>query len=333
MVDNLEYIVEKSLAMDYIVLDLEWNQSCYGKQAEHPRMPFEIIEIGAVKVNSKHKIVDEFKALIKPKLYKKLHKQIKDMLNYDEETLQKEGVPFVNACTDFLKWCGEDCAFCTWGPSDMFYLQENMDFYNMKKLDFPLKYYNIQQIYADKFDKEHSICRLEKAVEAFGIKEDEPFHSAVNDARYTAKIMCHKKFPEFKEKYSIDLYRHPKKKEEEINIFHDGYYEYISSEFSNKQTAMEDKHVNSLICCKCGRKISKKINWFQATQSTSLAAGKCFYHGLMLGKLRFKETKNSDDNVFVIKTIHKTDKKEIASVKERQEQIREKRREKRHESH
>ncbi len=318
--------------MDYIVLDLEWNQSCYGKQAEHPRLPFEIIEIGAVKVN-KNKIVDEFKSLIRPKLYKKLHKQIKTMLNYDETILQNKGEPFAEACAKFLEWCGDDFVFCTWGPSDLYYLQENMDFYNMKKLEFPLKYYNIQQIYADCVDKENAICRLEKAVEALEIPEDEPYHSAVNDARYTARVMCHKKFPSFKEKYSIDLYRHPKKKEEEISLFHDGYYEYISSEFDDKQAALADKTVNSLICCKCGRKIAKKINWFQATQSTSIATGKCFYHGLMMGKLKFKDTKNSDDNVFVIKTVHKTDKKEIASVRERQEQIREKRREKRHESH
>ena len=32
--------------MNYIVLDLEWNQSPLGQAGEHPRMPFEIIEIG-----------------------------------------------------------------------------------------------------------------------------------------------------------------------------------------------------------------------------------------------------------------------------------------------
>ena len=35
--------------MDYIVMDLEWNQNPYGKSKNHPDMPFEIIEIGAVK--------------------------------------------------------------------------------------------------------------------------------------------------------------------------------------------------------------------------------------------------------------------------------------------
>ena len=35
--------------MNYIVMDLEWNQSYNGHMGEHPRMPFEIIEIGASK--------------------------------------------------------------------------------------------------------------------------------------------------------------------------------------------------------------------------------------------------------------------------------------------
>ena len=34
--------------MNYIVLDLEWNQCPYGKEREIRRLPFEIIEIGAV---------------------------------------------------------------------------------------------------------------------------------------------------------------------------------------------------------------------------------------------------------------------------------------------
>ena len=39
--------------MNYIVFDLEWNQCPYGKDKENQRLPFEIIEIGAVKLNGK----------------------------------------------------------------------------------------------------------------------------------------------------------------------------------------------------------------------------------------------------------------------------------------
>ena len=37
--------------MNYIVLDLEWNQSCRGKEYTVLGLPFEIIQIGAVKLD------------------------------------------------------------------------------------------------------------------------------------------------------------------------------------------------------------------------------------------------------------------------------------------
>ena len=68
-------------------MDLEWNQSYNGHMGEHPRMPFEIIEIGAVKVDKNLNIIDEYSSLIKPKIYKKLHSKIRTILNYDEDDL------------------------------------------------------------------------------------------------------------------------------------------------------------------------------------------------------------------------------------------------------
>ena len=46
--------------MNYIVLDLEWNQSNTGNEEEVARLPFEIIEIGALKLNDKGTITGEF---------------------------------------------------------------------------------------------------------------------------------------------------------------------------------------------------------------------------------------------------------------------------------
>ena len=41
--------------MNFIVFDLEWNQSPEGKKYSNRRLPFEIIEIGAVKLNERNK--------------------------------------------------------------------------------------------------------------------------------------------------------------------------------------------------------------------------------------------------------------------------------------
>lgn len=41
--------------MNYIVFDLEWNQCPAGKNGSDPDLPFEIIEIGGIKLNEKEK--------------------------------------------------------------------------------------------------------------------------------------------------------------------------------------------------------------------------------------------------------------------------------------
>ena len=110
--------------MKYIVLDLEWNQSAYGRAGEHPRLPFEIIEIGAVKLDHKYRLESEFRELITPKIYRKLHHTIRNMLNYDEKDLQREGKPFKDVCKRFLDWCGEDYCIYSWSENDLIQIRQ-----------------------------------------------------------------------------------------------------------------------------------------------------------------------------------------------------------------
>lgn len=60
--------------MNYIVLDLEWNQPfdlrCTLKRPV--LLHGEIIQIGAVKTDEDHHILDTFKILVKPKLYTRM---------------------------------------------------------------------------------------------------------------------------------------------------------------------------------------------------------------------------------------------------------------------
>ena len=67
--------------MQYIVLDMEWNQPWDMKKAirEPIYLKGEVIQIGAVKLNDSFEIVDTFKALISPVYYKKMHSKEKEM--------------------------------------------------------------------------------------------------------------------------------------------------------------------------------------------------------------------------------------------------------------
>ena len=73
--------------MNYIVFDLEWNQCPYGKERENKKIPFEIIEIGAVKLNEERKEIERFQQVIRPTVYHRLHFRTKEILNIDQETL------------------------------------------------------------------------------------------------------------------------------------------------------------------------------------------------------------------------------------------------------
>ena len=55
--------------MNYIVFDLEWNQAADIKTRLKNELMFEIIEIGAVKLDSRKNYVDCFHELIKPQIF------------------------------------------------------------------------------------------------------------------------------------------------------------------------------------------------------------------------------------------------------------------------
>lgn len=309
--------------MNYIVFDLEWNQSSK-PGGENDLIPFEIIEIGAVKLNSKFNIIDEYGSIIRPQIYTRLQSRIREMLNYDESLL-KTGRHFDIVCKEFLEWCGEDYIFCTWGPLDLYYLQQNMDFYMMPPLEKPLRFYNLQDIF-EMYFPDLGACRLEKAVDHLDIISDQPFHSAINDARYTGLVMAAMKLRNLNDLYSVDYYNNPKSIDEEVISRHKTYSEHISREFDNKNDAMMDKNLLTLYCAKCNRKIAKKIKWFSNNSSSYLCVGKCWYHGYVLGKIKFKHT--FDDKVFMIKKTQMISKSEMEHIKDRQILIREKRKEK-----
>ena len=318
--------------MNYIVFDLEWNQSHMGQAGEHPRMPFEIIEIGAFKLNKKYETIGEFRRLVCPKLYPKLHKYIREILNYDEDDLKEKGVDFKTACTEFLDWCeadlpeGEEYRFCTWGVADLNCLQNNMDFYKMDKLPFPLRYYDIQQLFAEKYLKDGKVCKLEKAVERLKLKQERPYHAAINDAYYTAMIIQKGHLGKLEDKYIFDMYRHPKDVSDEIMDYHNGVLDQITADYPSKKAAMNNKDISGVYCAKCGRVTTGRIKWFHLNNGSQVAVGKCFRHGNMMATIRFKPSSVSSNKVFVVKKIEPIKKKKYKEVLDKRDRIFEKRR-------
>ncbi|GFI17298.1 DNA polymerase III PolC-type [Lachnospiraceae bacterium] len=284
--------------MNYIVLDLEWNQGS-GQEPEVKEMPFEVIDIGAVKLNEKRNIMDKYNQLVKPVVYHQMNRITSDLVHLHMEDLQK-GRSFVEVMNEFLAWCGEDYVFCTWGPLDLFELQRNMHYFHMEPLSGkPVKFLDVQKLFSIAYEDKKSRRSLEYAIDFLQIEKDVPFHRAFSDAYYTARILEQME-EEVLENYSIDTYILPKTREEEVHVMFHDYMKYISREFPDKQKAIEDREVISTKCYLCRRNIRKKVRWFSTNGKHYYSISVCPVHGYMKSKIRIRKSEN--DKVYVVKT-------------------------------
>ena len=110
--------------MQYIVLDMEWNQPWPGSYAAQKVLPVqihgEIIQIGAVRLLETGKIADEFQVLVRPKYYKKLNSRVSKLTGLRDARLREEGLSFPEALERFRDWIGGPCIFLTWGAGGQY---------------------------------------------------------------------------------------------------------------------------------------------------------------------------------------------------------------------
>lgn len=181
--------------MNYIVFDLELNSKAFKS-----RFPNEIIEIGAVKLDSDLKTVGDFQSFIKPKLYRKLFPVIKRKTSILQEDINNaESFKVILNC--FKEWIGEDYLLCSWGHDDIHHLKANCQF-NRRGTDWLKQSLDIQK----QFSKIYNLpsgqrFSLKNALLLLGITVEEDLHRAHVDAKYTAQI-----FKEVFDKLDFKLY-------------------------------------------------------------------------------------------------------------------------------
>ena len=113
-----------------IVLDMEWNQPL---SADSPlairlctRLPFEIIQIGAVKLETG----EQFKATCCLQQYKILSPRISKLTGISKQDV-RNGETFQDAMERFRAFCGEEPILLTWGFNDIPILRQNLSFYGL----------------------------------------------------------------------------------------------------------------------------------------------------------------------------------------------------------
>lgn len=285
---------------NYIVFDLEWNQAST-KEKEVKEIMFEILEIGAVKLNEKMEIVDTFSSLVRPQVYRTMHYMTQKIVHLDIHELDREDV-FPDVIRRFLKWCEDDPVFCTWGNLDLTQLQSNLAYYHMKPISKgPLPYLDVQKLFSLCYEDGKLRRSLEYGANYLNLKLDLEFHRALSDAYYTAEIFGHLDKPEVLKYVSYDVFHLPKTREEEIFVNFGTYTKYISREFFNKNMAIADREVSATRCTVCRKNAKREGKWFSNNGKHYYCVAQCREHGFLKAKARIKKT--DGDKVYVVKTM------------------------------
>ena len=171
----------------YIVMDLELNCSnnSYVSEKNGIRLPNEIIEIGAVKLDENLKEMDRFCLYIKPTVYTKINTEVRKLTDITTEMIQ-EGEPFPEAIASFFEWC-EDGEFITWSENDIIMIEDNMVYHGLGIEDLP-PCYDIQPMFSDQIMDDDRQYALTYALWKLDIKP-EIAHDALNDAVNTAEVL------------------------------------------------------------------------------------------------------------------------------------------------
>lgn len=310
--------------MNYIVLDLEWNQCPSGKEDAIEHLPFEIIEIGAVRLDEQRKETGRFHCLVRPQAYHEMHYKISEVTHMDMEELEQRGQTFGQAAREFISWCGEDYMFCSWGPMDLTEFQRNMAYYQVENpFPKPLLYYDIQKLYSLEYGDGKVKPSLDQAVQEMGIVQEGAFHRALEDAVYAGKILASMDFEQVKPYVSVDYFYPPASEEEELFLRFPNYFKYVSRTFETREEALKDKRVGDMICPVCNRMLRKKIRWFSWGQRLCFGLASCPEHGWVRGKIRVK--KEEYGLVYVVKTMRLATEDEARLIQEKKEEMRQKR--------
>lgn len=168
--------------MNYIVFDLELNSKVYKS-----KLPNEIIEIGAVKLNDKLEIIDSFQSFTRPKIHRKLFPLIKRKTKIVQENIDAAD-SFKDVLIRFREWVGKSFILCSWGHDDIHHIKQNCKL-NRVSAKWMKTTFDIQKHFSQSYQSPpgHRYS-LSKALEVLDITPEEELHRAYIDAKYTAMV-------------------------------------------------------------------------------------------------------------------------------------------------
>ena len=297
--------------MNYVVVDLEWNQAMSSKSSVFNKLPIhlggEIIEIGAVKLTEDMRPGGEFTVDVKPVYFRRMHYKVKKITGFDKERLA-HGLPFPDALEQFRTWCGEDVTFLTWGCDDQGILEQNIIIHDLD-WDWIAGWVNLQLIYNLQTGGDKNQKSLASAMEHFGIEQTRVAHDALGDAYNTALVSTHLDMAEglrlYPEAGRILASRMPNYHPQAENAGPEPIQHESFEDFESKAAAFADARLDGLNCPVCSAAL-EGVRWVNQGDQRYMNLFSCPEHGSFLVRARFR--KDQDHNSWVAnKLVYEAD--------------------------
>jgi inhibitor of KinA sporulation pathway (predicted exonuclease) len=303
--------------MNYVVVDLEWNQAMSSKSSVFNRLPIhlrgEIIEIGAIKLDENLQPCDEFTVDVKPVYFKRMHYKVKKLTGFDSERLS-HGLPFAAAFEKFRSWCGGDTVFITWGYDDQGIMEQNIIVHDLD-WDWISGWINLQLIYNQQLGEDKNQKSLTTAMEKFHIEQTRTAHDALGDAYNTALISTRldlrkglEDYPSFIKGTAGSDSMVNESETEIIPVNHDSFTGFLS-----KNDVFASEEIGNITCPKCGHMMYKS-HWINQGDQRYMNIFSCSDDDIhYLVRYKFHKDENSRWNV--TRLIYNADRKQLEFYK------------------
>ena len=175
--------------MHFIVYDIE--ATCWASPSEMERKTREVIEIGALKLDTEGNLISEFNSLVRPSVHPTLSSFCTQLTSITQIDVNQAD-PYSIVIDDFKDWIGdtyeekEEYLLCSWGNFDQKILYKNCKLYQLdaewtkKHINLKFQYPRIKGIQRE--------IGLKQAIKNEGFEFEGTPHRAINDAGNLAKI-------------------------------------------------------------------------------------------------------------------------------------------------
>ena len=278
--------------MQYIILDMEWNQPWPGSYSAKKALPSpmrgEIVQIGAVRMTQEQQVADEFQILIRPKYFKKMNHKVASLTGIRDSLLREKGVSFPEAAAQFEAWCGEDCVFLTWGFDDITILRENLAVFGLES-GWTARWYNAQLIFNAQTDGSGAQKALSTAMQMMDIAPSRAAHDALGDAYHTALVCQRLRLADGIAAYEAAVQAHE-------NGFHGAELpgciaRKVFYDYADKRAALGAMSGEENLCPVCGARMLGS-RWFAQPGHRYMDLAACPEHGKFLIRVRLSLQEN-----------------------------------------